>query len=234
LGKPQYSNLPVQSPYYLSPEEGLPIYEYNPDKAKELLLNAGFQYNDEGQLLDDQGNRVRFTLITNAGNKLREAMGAQIKRDLAKIGIQVDFNPIAFSTLVEKLSNSLDWECHLLGFSGGGLEPNNSANVWSTEGGLHSFNQKPTVGQPEIQGWEVAPWEQEINDLYIKGSQELDEQKRKAIYGEAQRLIKEYLPFIYMVNPLSMTAVRDRVEGIEYSALGGAFWNIHELRISED
>jgi len=28
--------------------------------------------------------------------------------------------------------------------------------------------------------------------------------------------------------------VRDRVEGIEYSALGGAFWNIHELRISED
>jgi len=31
-----------------------------------------------------------------------------------------------------------------------------------------------------------------------------------------------------------MTAVRDRVEGIEYSALGGAFWNIHELRISEE
>ncbi len=234
LGEPQYSNLPVQSPYYLSPEEGLPIYEYNLEKAKELLLNAGFQYNDEGQLLDDQGNRVRFTLITNAGNKLREAMGAQIKRDLAKIGMQVDFNPIAFSTLVEKLSNSLDWECHLLGFSGGGLEPNNSANVWSTEGGLHSFNQKPTVGQPEIQGWEVAPWEKEINDLYVKGSQELDEQKRKAIYGEAQRLIKEHLPFIYMVNPLSMTAVRDRVEGIEYSALGGAFWNIHELRISEE
>ncbi|MBE9126690.1 MULTISPECIES: ABC transporter substrate-binding protein [unclassified Coleofasciculus] len=234
LGEPQYSNLPIQSPYYLSPEDGLTVYDYNLQKAKELLLKAGFTYNNEGQLLDAEGNRVRFTLITNAGNKLRESMGAQIKRDLGKIGIQVDFTPIAFNTMVEKLTNTLDWEVHLLGFSGGGLEPNNSANVWSMEGGLHSFNQKPTVGQPPIQGWEVAPWEQKINDLYVQGAQELDEEKRKAIYSEAQRLIKENLPYIYLVNPLSMTAVRDRVEGIDYSALGGAFWNIHELKLVDD
>lgn len=235
MGKPQYSNLPVQSPYYLSPEEGLKTYEYNPQKAKELLLKAGFNYNNEGQLLDAQGNRVRFTLITNAGNKLREAMGVQIKQDLSKIGIQVDFTPIGFNALVDKLSNTLDWEAHLLGFSGGGLEPNNSSNVWSTEGGLHSFNQQPQVGQPPIEGWKVvAPWEQKINDLYVQGAQELNEQKRKAIYGEAQRLIAENLPYIYLVNPLAMTAVSDRVEGIEYSALGGAFWNIHELKIEED
>ncbi|MEW6492322.1 MAG: ABC transporter substrate-binding protein, partial [Cyanobacteriota bacterium] len=233
LGEPQYSNLPVQSPYYLSPKEGLEAYDYNPEKAKELLLKAGFKYNAQGELLDAQGNRVRFTLITNAGNKLREAMGSQIKQDLSKIGIQVDFNPIAFNTLVDKLSNTLNWESHLLGFGGGGLEPNGSANVWLTEGGLHAFNQKPPVGQPPIQGWEVAPWEQEISNLYIQGALELDEQKRKAIYGEAQRLINENLPFIYLVNPLSMSAVRDRVDGIEYSALGGALWNVHELRITE-
>lgn len=233
LGEPQYSNLPVQSPYYLSPEEGLKVYDYNSQKAKELLLKAGFQYNAQGQLLDEQGNRVRFTLITNAGNRQREAMGAQIQQDLSRIGIQVDFNPIAFNTLVDRLSNTLNWECHLLGFSGGGLEPNGSANVWLIDGGLHAFNQKPSAGQPPLEGWEVAPWEQQINDLYIQGALELDEQKRRAIYGEAQRLIKEYLPFIYLINPLSMSAVRDRVEGIEYSALGGALWNVHELRITE-
>ncbi|NEO62449.1 MAG: ABC transporter substrate-binding protein [Moorea sp. SIO4G2] len=233
LGAPQYSNISVQSPYYLSPEKGLPVYDYNPEKAKKLLLKAGFNYNDEGELLDSQGNRVRFTLMTNAGNKLREAMGAQIKQDLSKIGIQVDFTPIAFNTLVDKLSNSLDWECHLLGFSGGGFEPNNSSNVWSVDGGLHSFNQKPFPGQSPIQGRKVADWEQKISDLYIQGAQELDENNRKKIYQEAQRINLENLPYIYLINPLSMTAVRNSIEGIEYSALGGAFWNIDELKISE-
>jgi len=37
-------------------------------------------------------------------------MGAQVRQDLSKIGIQVDYNPINFNTLTDKLSNSLDWE----------------------------------------------------------------------------------------------------------------------------
>ncbi|WP_283755007.1 ABC transporter substrate-binding protein [Roseofilum acuticapitatum] len=234
LGEPQYSNIPVQSPYYLSPEEGLKIYDFNQEKAKSLLQEAGFQYNSQGQLEDDLGNPVRFTLLTNAGNKIREALGVQIKQDLSKIGIQVDFQPIAFSTLVDKLGNTLDWDAHIIGFGGGGVEPNNSANVWSLEGSLHSFNQQPQAGQPPIDGWRPDPWEQKIADLYIKGAQELDEKKRKQIYGEVQQLIQENLPYIYLVNQLSMTAVRDRIQPIQYSALGGALWNLDQLKIVDE
>jgi peptide/nickel transport system substrate-binding protein len=234
LGEPQYSNIPVQSPYYLSPEQGLKIYEFNQEKAKSLLQEAGFQYNSQGQLEDDRGNPVRFTLLTNAGNKIREALGVQIKQDLSKIGIQVDFQPIAFSTLVDKLGNTLDWDAHIIGFGGGGVEPNNSANVWSLDGSLHSFNQQPQAGQPPIDGWRPDPWEQKIADLYIKGAQELNENKRKQIYGEVQQIIKENLPYIYLVNQLSMTAVRDRIQPIQYSALGGPLWNINELRIVDE
>jgi peptide/nickel transport system substrate-binding protein len=232
LGELQNSPLSVQSPYYISPKEGLKVYDYNPEKAKELLLGAGFKYNDQGQLFDDQGNRVSFTLITNAGNKIREAMGSQVMQDLSKIGIQVDFNPIAFGVLVDKLSNSLDWECYLLGFTGG-VEPNDGANLWSPEGGLHSFNQKPQKGQQAITGREVSDWEQKIGELYIQAAGELDEAKRKAIYAQTQQITQEYLPMIYLVNPLAMSAVRDRIQGIEYSALGGALWNIHELKLTE-
>ena len=228
LGESQNSHISVPSPYYLSPEEGLKAYKYNPEKAQELLLEAGFQYNDEGQLLDADGNPVRFTLLTNAGNQVREAMGAQIKQDLSKIGIQVDFQPIAFNALVEKISNSLDWDCHLIGFTGG-VEPNNGANFWSPKGRLHIFNLDKKGGTTFLAGWEVADWEAKINDLYIQGAQELDEQKRKAIYAESQKIVQEYLPVIHLVNPLSLQAVRNRVKGIQHTALGGAFWNIHEL-----
>jgi peptide/nickel transport system substrate-binding protein len=36
-----------------------------------------------------------------------------------------------------------------------------------------------------------------------------------------------------MVNPLSFEAIRDRVEGIQYTPLGGGFWNLYELDIKE-
>ncbi len=224
LGKKQNSFMSIQSPFYNKDIKG---YDYDPEKAKQLLLNAGFKYNAEGKLVDADNNPVRFTLITNAGNKIREAMGAQIKNDLAKIGIQVDFNPIAFSVLVDKLSNSLDWEAHLLGFTGGN-DPH-APNIWYVDGNLHSFNQQPQPGVPPIQGRVVAPWEQQIADLYVKASQELDLEKRKQIYNQIQLLEQEYLPFIYLVNPYSLAAVRNCFDGIEFSALGGAFWNIDEL-----
>ncbi len=233
LGEPQNSPISVQSPYYLSPQQGLKVYDYNLERAKQLLLGAGFKYNDKNELLDGEGNRVRFTLLTNAENKTRVAMGAQIKQDLNKIGIQVDFNPIAFSTLVDKLTNTRDWEAHIIGFSGG-IEPNEGANFWAPEGRSHVFNLGPQPGQPPIAGWQVADWEREIGDLYIKGAQELDEAKRKAIYAESQRLTQENLPVIYLVNPLSLSAVRDRVRGVKFSALGGALWNIHELTVTRE
>ncbi|MCW5316426.1 ABC transporter substrate-binding protein [Nostoc sp. KVJ3] len=231
LGVAQDSPISMQSPYYLSPKEGLKVYDYNQQKAKELLLKAGFKYNNN-QLVDAQGNRVRFSLLTNAGNKIREAMGSQIKQDLSKIGIQVDFTPLAWNTFTDKVSNSLDWEASLMGLTGG-LEPNDGANVWAPEGGLHMFNQKPQAGQKPIEGWEVAPWEAKLGNLYIQAARELDEAKVKAIYAETQRITQENLPFIYLVNPYSMSAVRNRFEGIKFSALGGAFWNIEQIKVTD-
>ncbi|QOV24197.1 ABC transporter substrate-binding protein [Anabaenopsis elenkinii] len=231
LGQTQDSPITIQSPFYLSPEEGLKTYDYNPEKAKELLQQAGFKYNTQGQLLDAQDNRVRFTLLTNAGNRIREAMGAQIRQDLGKIGMQVDFTPLAWNTYTNKLANTLDWDASLLGLTGG-LEPNNGANVWSPEGGLHMFNQKPQAGQKPIEGWEVAPWEARIGELYIQAARELDEAKRKEIYAQTQRISQEYLPFIYLVNPYSLSAVRNKFENLQYSALGGPFWNIYEIKMT--
>ncbi len=233
LGVLQNSPIADQSPYYLPPEEGLKVYKYNPVKAKQLLIKAGFNYNEQGELSDQDGNRVRFTLLTNAGNKIREAIGAQIAQDLSQVGIQVDFTPLAWSAYTDKLSNSLEWDAGIIGF-GAGVEPNGSANLWTVDGGLHMFNQKPQAGQKPIQGREIYSWEKEIEQLYIKGAQEFDEAKRKEIYAETQRITQEFLPFIYLVNPYSLAAVRNRFQGIQYSALGGAFWNIHELKITEN
>lgn len=225
LGEAQKSSISVQSPFY---DPTIPGYDYDRDRARELLLAGGFQYDQGGRLRDDAGNEVRFTLLTNAGNNLREALGSQIQQDLDRLGMQVDFTPIAFNVLIDRLDNTLDWDCHLIGLTGDN-EPNNGANVWFPDGNLHLFNQR----KDNLEGWQVADWEQEIGDLYIQAAQELDFEKRKALYSTIQRLVAEEVPLIHLVNSYALGAVRDRIQGVEFSALGGALWNIERLTLAE-
>ena len=233
LGAPQYSPIPVTSPFYLSPEEGLKIYNYDPEKARKLLLGAGFKYNQNGELLDSEGNQVEFTLLSSAGRKVREQMATQINQDLAKLGIKINMQFLNFNTYVRKLTLSKDWDAYLGGFTGGSIEPHGGYNIWSVNGSLHTFNQGPQPGDEKIEGWKVNDWEQQIDDLYIQASQVFDEDKRKEFYGQAQQIIADELPFIYMVNPLEFDAIRNRIKGINYTELGGGFWNLYELQISD-
>lgn len=232
LGEPLNSSIAVQSPFHLSPAEGLPVYDYDPEAAKELLQSVGFQYDAAGQLSDADGNRVRFTMITNTGGRVADVIGPQIKRDLAAIGIQVDFQALEFNTLLDRLRNSMDWDSYI-GAITGGLEPHGASTIWALDGMLHTFNRMPQEGQEPIEGQVFADWEREIANLYVQGAQELDRDKRKEIYGKAQIIAQEQLPFIYLVNPLVMGAVRDKIQGVRYSAVPDwpSLWNIYELKV---
>jgi peptide/nickel transport system substrate-binding protein len=115
---------------------------------------------------------------------------------------------------------------------GGGRDPNDGANIWLPEGSSHNFNLAPQKGKP-VEGRVVADWEQKIGQLYIQGAQELDDEKRKEIYHEVQRLTQDNLPWIPLVVERIMAAVRDRIEGVQYPELGNAQWNIQDLRVQD-
>jgi peptide/nickel transport system substrate-binding protein len=235
LGSPSDSPISVPSPYYLSRAQGLKGYDYNPQKAKELFAAARFKYNEQKQLIDDRDNQVRFTLLVGAESKIGGAIGTQIKQDLALLGIDVDLTPIAFSLLVDRIDNSLQWDSLIISFTGG-VEPNDGANFWSVDGGSHMFNLKPQAGKLPVVGRQVADWEKKIDDLYIKAAQELNDAKRREFYIETQKITQENLPCIYLVNPLTLSAVKNRVKGIEYSAIKSspAFWNMYKLSIGPE
>jgi len=232
LGELQDSPLDSQNPFYLSPQEGLPVYDYDPDRAKALLEQGGFKYNALGQLQDPEGNPVRFTLLVKSEETSRVRVASQIKDNLEAIGMKVDLQVIAFNSVIQKLQRR-DWEAYVGGFAGGGLEPHSGFNIWSSQGTLHQFNQGPLPGEPPLTEWEPTTWEREIDRLFTEGVKELDDQKRKAIYGRFQQIAQEQLPFIHLVNPLSLEAVRDRIEGVQFTALGGAFWNLYELKVAQ-
>ncbi len=206
LAKPLYTPITeANRPYY---EEGYyPKFEYDIAKAKSLLKEAGFEDRDKDGILEDpEGNDVRFTLLTNAGNKERETIGNIIKEDLRKLGIEVNFQPIDFNNLVSRLTAPpYEWEAIIIGLTGS-RDPHFGRNVWHSSGQLHMWN--PSQKEPS------TAWEARVDSLIDRGAVEMNPDKRKRLYMEAFKIITLQQPMIFIATPKSLLAAYDKVANL--------------------
>lgn len=210
--------------------KNLKSYPRDLQKAKELLLNAGFTTNSKGRLTDPLGNLVEFNLYTNAGNTEREAIGVMVKQDLEDLGMKVNFKPIEFNSLVNKLLSTYDWDMVIMGLTGSPLEPNGGKNVWLSNGALHMFNQR----RPEEANVNLLPWEKELDYLFEKGAIALDFNERKKFYDRYQEIIYDEKPMIYLYSPIRITAIKNKFKNIYPTTLGGVIHNIEEIYIDDE
>ncbi len=202
--------------------------------AAKLLAKGGFQLRD-GVLYDDKGNRVEFALYTNAGNSTRDAVCVMIQNDLKKLGIKVNYQPVDFNILIDKSSNSLDWEGMVMGLTGGRLEPYDGANVWKSNGRLHMFDQRLPDSAGKVQVTDARDWEKEIDKCFDLGATTFDIAKRHEYFDRYQQIAYEQQPFIYLFSNIDITAVRNRIGNYMPTVLGiglaprGSMHNIEEI-----
>ena len=227
LGAPLFTAESLNS-IYLNKE--LPPYDKDVEKSKELLTQSGFYTDSKGRLHDRFGNLVEFDLYTNAGNSEREAIGVMVKQDLEDLGMKVNFKPVEFNTLVNKLVNTYDWDMVIMGLTGSPLEPNGGKNVWMSDGTLHMFNQRP-AGYVKDDRFE---WEKKLDDLFIMGALATDFETRKKYYDEYQKIAYEEKPFIYIYSPLVISAIRNKFKNLYPSMLGGLTHNLEEIYIEKN
>ena len=199
--------------------EGHPV---DKEKAKELLVNSGFEYKF-GKLYDKNGNFVEFDLYTNAGSLEREALGVMIKQDLEELGMKVNFKPIEFNSLVNKMLKSYDWDMAIMGLTGSPLEPHDGKNVWTSYGPLHMFNMDA--------GNNIYPWEKELNKIFEEGALKLTFEERKPIYDRYQEIIYEEKPLIYLYSPTRIIAIRKKIKNVFPTALSDVLYNLDEIYI---
>ena len=200
-------------------------YEYNLDKAKALLNEAGFSDSDSDGIIEDEtGKKVEFSLYTNSGNTERVQLANIIRKDLEKIGFKVHFMQMEFNNLVTKLNSTYEWDAVILGLTGG-IEPHFGNNVWQSSGQLHMWYPK--------QAKAATVWEAQIDTIFDIGVQELDRQKRKTLYDSWQQIVAENVPFIYTVLPASIFAVRDKFGNLYPTSYGGAFHNLERIFIKK-
>jgi peptide/nickel transport system substrate-binding protein len=203
------------------------------DEARRLLKSAGFNWDATGKLLDAQGKHVRFSLMTNSGNEEREAAGVSVKQDLEDLGMTVDFKPLEFNVLVGKLKDTNDWQMVLISLTGDALEPNNGANVWRSNGGLHMFYQRDVEKLGNRLPTDRLPMEVTLDALLDKGTASLDVDKRRQVYNQMQALLYEEQPMVYLYSGLRMAAVRNRVQNLDPTQLQGTFHNLESLWVKE-
>jgi len=224
FGLPQNGPMSPSSGFFYDPD--VTIYDYNLDKARLILIQAGFKYRQGDQTLEDpSGHPVEFNLYTaDTGTAGREQMAAIIRSDLERLGMKVNLVPVEFNTLVNKLMASFDWDMVMIGLTGG-VEPHFGQNVWLSSGGLHLWD--PHQITP------ATDWEKRLDEIYDEGAQELDENKRKILYDEFQRIVADQLPVIYTVLNMDMYAVRNKFGNLKPTVNGGAFHNIEEIYIKK-
>ncbi len=219
---PQYVHLNQHNPYF---DKDLEDYPYDPEGARQLLKAEGF-YWKQGQLYDAEGHAVTFTLTTNASNLERDATCSLLRRQWKALGIRVEYRPVTFSVLVQKMHDTYQWDAMLVGMASNSLEPHFSSSRWRLNGRMHLFN----MGHGDRFGDRAttyAPWEQEMERLYEQGARTLDVSTRQEIYARAQRLEYENLPYLYTVSEMNLVAVRNTLGNIRPSIYGGS--GLHQV-----
>ena len=194
--------------------------------ARKSLQKAGFVLKN-GKLYDKQGNRVEFDLYTNAGNLEREALGVMIKQDLEELGMKVNFKPVEFNSLVNKLTNTYDWDMAIMGLTGSPLEPHDGKNVWTSKGSLHMFNQRPANYSVD----DRLSWEKDLDEIFKEGALKLSFEERKPLYDKYQTIIYNQKPIIYLYSPIRITAIRKKFKNIYPTPLSGLIYNLDEIYV---
>ena len=167
---------------------------YDPEKALQLLTEAGWKRNARGWL-EKNGKKFQFTLITNSGNDTRKAILAIAQDSWKQIGIDVRTDVLEWSVFIQERVNKLDFDALVLGWSMG-IDPD-LYQIWhSSQTGPHQLN---FVGFKNL----------EADELIVKIRQEYDYKQQVQYSHRLHALIAREQPYTFLYVG-KWTAVLDR------------------------
>jgi peptide/nickel transport system substrate-binding protein len=181
-------------------------YDYNPDLSRSLLAEAGWVDSDNDGVLDKDGEKLAFTIVTNQGNDLRSKTAEIIQRRLKEVGVSIEIRVVEWATFLKEFIFPGNFDATILGWSGG-PEPD-QYNIW------HSSKTAPR----ELNFVKFS--NQEVDDLLEKGRRTFDQDERKQVYDRFQEILADEQPYTFLYVGEALPAVAKRIRGIEPSPAG--------------
>lgn len=159
-------------------------YEYDPERAKELLEEAGLGDGFEMELWAMPVPRPYMP----DGQKVAEA----IQSNLAEVGITANIVSYEWATYLEKAANG-EADAFLLGWTGDNGDADNF---------LYVLLDQDNIGSNNYTYYE----NQELHDIFIEAQTEVDEDVRNELYMQAQEIIHEDAPWVPLAHSTPLLA----------------------------
>jgi peptide/nickel transport system substrate-binding protein len=196
------------------------------DRARTLLKEAGFSWsatsNDEATLLDTESKPVEFSILTSSSNADRTKMATLIQDDLKQLGMRVQIVPIEFRSLIDRVTQTKEYDSCLLGLASLDADPNSDLNVWLSSGGTHLWN--PAQTHPS------SAWEAEIDRLMEQQLSTPGYDQRKKLYDRVQEILAENQPMIFLASPNILVGAKNSIANLHPAVLEPyVLWNVEQL-----
>ncbi|MFT5086833.1 MAG: peptide/nickel transport system substrate-binding protein [Candidatus Latescibacterota bacterium] len=182
-------------------------YSYDPDRALDLLDEAGWGDNDDDGTLDKMidGELVNFTfeLLINSGNQIRKDIALTLQSELADIGIECQVRELDWSIFLQRVQNK-DFAAMILGWGGAVIFAPDSYQIW------HS-------SQAEDQGSNAISFiNPEADNILETYRREFDMDKRIALYQRFQEIIYDEQPYTFLWKSRVARAYSRRFAGVNW------------------
>lgn len=181
-------------------------FPYDPEKAKQMLEEAGWKDTDGDGIIDKDGKPFEFTIITNHGNDMRKNAATIIQKDLKKVGIEVKIRVIEWAAFIKNFINKRKFEACLLGW-GIGIDPS-QIDIWNSK----------KMGESELNF--ISYQNPEVDRLLELGVSTYNREERKKYYDEFQSIIAEDQPYTFLFVPYSLPIISSRFHGIQPAPIG--------------
>jgi peptide/nickel transport system substrate-binding protein len=181
-------------------------FDYNPERARALLAEAGWrEVNGDGVLMKN-GKPFRFTILTNQGNAERLKTAEIIQWRLKKIGIDVRIRVIEWASFLSQFIDKGNYEAVLLGWTIG-PDPD-LFDIW------HSSKTGPK--ELNFVGYKNP----EVDRLLVEGRGTFDQEERRRCYYRLQDILAEDQPYTFLYVPDALPVVSARFRGIQPAPAG--------------
>ncbi|HXQ33388.1 MAG TPA: ABC transporter substrate-binding protein, partial [Anaerolineales bacterium] len=217
------TNILVDPPNFASANNQ---YDYNPQKAAELLEQAGWVDTNGDGIREKDDIELRLTFQTSIQN-LRQKTQEQVKKDLAAVGIAVELKQIDSSIFFGSVTDTTDTrrqfyaDLEEFAFSNKSPDPTAYMAGWTCD----------QIAQKENE-WSLPNWSRYCNpkfdELFQQAATELDQTKRAELFVQMNELLIQDAAVIPLVALTAPVLVSKDLKGYDFTAWDSDPWNIAE------
>jgi len=205
-------NIPQSKVSWSFTDENIEKYDFDIEKAKTLLDEAGWVVGASG-IREKDGEKFKINFSATADNPVVEALIPIMTANYKELGIEIVSETLDFNAIMDKKTKG-DFDMF---FAAWGLTPDPDNTVFITKGAQNDA------------GYSNA----KIDELMAKGKKEMDLEKRKGIYKEMYQELNKDVPMILMYQRTNMTAVNARAQGFDLSPYKEFPFSLYQVQLEQ-